>query len=89
VKETLLEAAALVALPILIVVVTQIDDVFARNVGWPTRWGEHLALHTGLDFARDLHQKFFPLAARPCVFVGFLENVVGGLAVDPTSDRIN
>src|SRR5262249_13952213 len=85
VKETLFEPAALVTLPFFIVVGTEIDDVLARNVSWTTRRREHLALHGGLDFARDLYQKLFPNAARFGVFVGSFEQVFASFAVNPFS----
>src|SRR5690242_13519380 len=86
-KQTLFEPATLVALPLFVVVGTEIDDVFARNVGWTTGRREHLALHRGLDFARDLHQKLFPNPARFRVLVGGFEQVFARLAVDPFSYR--
>ena len=85
-KQSLLQAAALIALPIPVVVVAEIDNIFARNVGWTTGRREHLALHAGFDFTRDLYQKFFPHAARLCVVFGFFKYVVGGFTVDPTSN---
>ena len=85
-KQSLLQAAPFVALPFLVVVIAEIDDVFARNVGWTTGRREHLALHTGFDFARDLYQKLFPDAARLCVLVRLFKYVGGGFTVDPTSD---
>ena len=85
VKESLLQAAALVALPFLVVVAAEIDDVFARNVGRTAGRREHLALHAGFDFARDLDEKFFPDAPRARVLVGLFQKIVGGLAVNPAS----
>src|SRR5689334_1247566 len=86
-KQTLFESAAFIALPLFVVVRTEIDDVLARNVGWTTRRREHFTLHRGLDFARDLHQKLFPNAARFRVLVGGFEQVFARLAVDPFSYR--
>ena len=86
-KQSLLQAAALVALPIPVVVVAEIDDIFARNVGWTAGRREHLALHAGFNFARDLYQKLFPDAPRLSMLVSLFQNVVGCLAVDPASNR--
>src|ERR1044072_4133207 len=87
-KQTLFELAAFVALPLFVVIRTEIDDVVAGNVGGPSGRREHLALHRGLDFARDLHQKLFPNAARLRVLVGGFKQVFARLAVDPFSYRL-
>ncbi len=84
-EESLLQATTLVALPFLVVIVAEIDDVFARNVGRTAGRCEHLALHYALDFARDLDEKFFPDAPWARVLVGFFQKIVGGLAVNPAA----
>src|SRR5262244_2349702 len=53
VKQTLLEPATFIALPIFVVLRTEIDDVFARDIGGTTRRGKHLPLHYGLDLASN------------------------------------
>src|SRR5262249_12712612 len=86
-KQSLFKPTTLIALPLLVVVGAEVNDVLARNVGWTTRRCEHLALHGRFHFARDLHQKLFPNASRFGVFVGGLQQVLAGLAVYPFSDR--
>ena len=85
-KQSLLETAALVALPVFVVFGAEVDDVFARNVGETAGRRKHLTLHHGLNLARDLHQKFFPDAARFGVFVGSFKQVFALLTVDPFSN---
>src|SRR6188474_2331629 len=58
-EQPLLQAASLVALPVFVVLGAQIDHVLARYIGWPTGRGKHLALHHGLNLARNLHQELF------------------------------
>ena len=85
-KKPLLEAASLIALPLFVVVVAEVDDILARNVSRATGRGEHLALHARLDLARNLYEKLFPHATRFSVLVRFFQDIVGTLTVDPTSD---
>ena len=85
-EESLLESAAFVALPVFVILSTQIDDVFAGNVGWATGRRKHLALHHRLDLAGNLYQKLFPDAAWFCMLVCGFEQISSGFPVDPFSD---
>src|SRR5205085_10740958 len=88
VVESLFESATLLALPLLVVLVREEDDVLGRDVGRPARRREHLALHDRLDLARDPHQKVLPDAARPRLLVHLRERVVGNFTVNPASNRV-
>src|SRR5262249_4140292 len=89
VKQALFQAASFVALPIFVVIIAEVNDVFARDISWSAGRSEHLALHAGFNLARNLYEKFFPLPARPRMFFGFFQNVVGGFTINPTADGIN
>ena len=84
-KQSLLEAAALVALPVLIVFGAEVDDVFAWDVGQSAGRRKHLALHDGFNLTRDLHQEFFPDATRFGMLVSRFKQVLTLLTVDPFS----
>src|SRR6185503_9734604 len=76
-----------VALPVFVVVGTEINNVLARNIGWTTGRREHFALHGRFNFARDLYQKLFPNAPWLGMLVSGLEQVFAGFTVDPSSYR--
>src|SRR5205807_3850538 len=85
-EQSLLQSATLVALPLFIVIVAEVNDVLARNVGWTARRREHFTLHRGFDFAGNTDEKFFRRAARVRLLVDFFKNVVSRLAVNPMSN---
>src|SRR5215213_6725841 len=87
--QTLFEPAALLALPLLVVLVREVDDVLGRYEGGAAGRREHLALHDGLDLARDLDEELLPDAARPRLLADLRERVVRDLAVNPTPDRFD
>ena len=86
-KQALFQAAPLVTLPLFIVVGAEVNDVFARNVGWTTGRSEHLALHRRFDFARDLYQKLFPNTSWLRVLVGSFEQILASFTVYPFPNR--
>ena len=86
VEQSLLQSATLVALPLFIVIVAEVNDIFARDVSRSAWRRKHFTLHHGFDFTGNFDQKFFGRAARVRLLVDFLENVVGRLAVNPVSN---
>ena len=85
-EESLLQAAPFVALPVFIVVGTEIDNVFAWNVCRTAGRSKHLALHDGLNFAGNLNQELFPDSPRPSGVVGSFQQTFAAFAVYPFSN---